>query len=324
MYEMPFIIEQKTVQQPIQYSAPQPTPVPNELEIKVGRTMDFSKLMKGNTPTIVEEDTKKKKPISRKTMPDGTEIISAKKEKDLPMYQSNVPYVDTFTETNLMLRNTIAQTDQLANELKNELDSVRTSKTLKGKYQYVGILADTIGKLLNTKMSAVKEINSVIAKGHDLDLKRYKDLNSIQNAAGRSDEAAVMDMYNSFISMPGLAGMNGVPSMQQVTSPEMINRVGLGGAPSNANFIASPEMLAMTVEKDPNIAPVVMYDRSSGRKWFEVINTMTGEKVNGITPPSPMFIEDLTLDLNSGWARNTNLNTQYRIVPVGNEPKHGY
>ena len=64
-------------------------------------------------------------------------VADEEKSSDLPMCQSNVPYTDTYSNTTNLLYSTIGQIDSLSTELKNDLDNVRNSRTLKKKYDYI-------------------------------------------------------------------------------------------------------------------------------------------------------------------------------------------
>lgn len=260
---------------------------------------------------------------NKKKLSDGSEIILADEspqQDELPMYQSNQSYKETYNETNGLLRNSIGQIDQLQTELKSELDSIRASKTLKKKYDYISMIGSTTASLINTKVSVIKEMNKVITDSHNLDLKRMKDLKVTENQV--DDDKRIMDMYQAFVSTPVGNGAALGPNMTDITLMTGINnmvRADLGPDTYNTysqNISASQNM--MRLEQNPDIKTVVVYDASTGRRWFDVMNIKTGESVPNVNKPDAMFLEDTTLDVRNGVARNTNLDLTYPLIVLNN------
>ena len=162
---------------------------------------------------------------NKKKLSDGSEIILADEtpQQELPMYQSNQSYKETYEETNTLLRGSIGQIDQLQSELKGELDSIRASKTLKKKYDYISMLGSTAASLINTKVSVIKEMNKVITDSHNLDLKRMKELKVTENQV--DDDKRIMDMYQAFVSTPVGNGAALGPNMTDITLMTGINNM---------------------------------------------------------------------------------------------------
>ena len=104
---------------------------------------------------VVEDPPKRKRGRPRKSESNmsntATIVVSSdnKEPTNLPLCETNEPYGRSYDETNNMLRYSIAQIDTISNDVKNELDNVRKSKTLKGKYKYISLLFISVNKLVN-------------------------------------------------------------------------------------------------------------------------------------------------------------------------------
>lgn len=262
---------------------------------------------------------------NKKKLSDGNEIILADESSEsydntLPMYQSNTSYIESYGETNNLLRTSIGQIDQLQSELKGELDNVRASKTLKRKYDYISTLSSTASALISTKVSVIKEMNKVITDSHTLDLKRMKDLKVTENQV--DDDKRIMDMYQAFITTPVGNGPALGPSMNDITLMTGVNnmvRADLGQDSYDTysqNVSATQNM--MRLEQNPDIKTVVVYDASTGRRWFDVMNVRTGDSVPNVNKPDAMFLEDTTIDVRNQIARNTNLDITYPLIVINN------
>lgn len=262
--------------------------------------------------------------VNKKKLSDGSEIILADEsqefQEELPMYQSNISYKETYNETNGLLRNSIGQIDQLQNEVKSELDNVRLSKTLKKKYDYITMLSSTAANLINAKVSVIKEMNKVITDSHNLDLKRMKDLKVTENQV--DDDKRIMDMYQAFVSTPIGSGPALGPSSTDITLMTGINnivRADIGNDTyDNYSNNINPTQNMMRLEQNPDVKTVVVYDASTGRRWFDVMNVSTGESVPNVNKPDAMFLEDTTIDVRNGIARNTNLDLTYPLIVLNN------
>ena len=97
-------------------------------------------------------------------------LPSTNQSNTVSMCQSSEPYIDTFNETNNMLKYSIMQFDVLAGDVKSELDTIRNSKTLKGKYKYIADLCSTASSLVSSTIYDIKEINEVNNNCHKLEL----------------------------------------------------------------------------------------------------------------------------------------------------------
>ena len=132
-------------------------------------------------PITNEQDPPKRKrgrPKKSEQQNNAVEILPNNQQSSntVSLCQTSEPYIDTFSETNDMLKYSIIQLDVLTNDVKNELDNIRNSKTLKGKYKYISELCSTASSLVSSKISAIKEINAVTNNCHKLELQRLKDV----------------------------------------------------------------------------------------------------------------------------------------------------
>ncbi len=236
--------------------------------------------------------------------------------------------IKKYNDNNAMLVNTIGQLDILASELKTDLDEVRSSRTLKRKYDYLSMLSSNIGSTLSTKVQAIKELNNTIKNANDMDYRISKDNKDAD--AGNQDKY-IMDMYNAFISSPvstGAAGMSMLgPNTSQMTLNNVDNIVRVDSNPQAADigyqqFLnnMTPEQNLMRYESNPDVKQVVVYDQSNGNKFFQVMNTRTGEVIPNVPVRDAMFMEDTTIDTRNRIAKNINLNESYPLV-ILNEGK---
>lgn len=286
-------------------------------------TSNKSALPVNYVPVEGEKKPKRGRP-SKKKVVDGQELLTdgsnEEQNTELPMYQSNQPYINTYDETSGMLKNSIYQIDILQSDIKNELDQIRLSKTLKRKYDYMSMLSSTMSALINTKVTAIREMNKTITDCHNLEIKRVKDLKI--DASEQDDDKRIMDMYNAYISTP-VGSYNGPtmynpPSLNDMTllSNNVLSTDMYQGM--NQDYTVNPTVNKMLMLENPNIKTVVVYDQSTGNRYFDVINTQTGESVPGMDRPDPMFLNDTTIDVRNGIARNVNLDQTYPLIIMDN------
>lgn len=259
---------------------------------------------------------KKREKVKTKKMADGNEMVVA---EDLNKTQTNEPYLETYDKTNAMLEDSITEINVMGAELKSDTDAIRASKTLKKKYDYIAALSQTRGTLISTKITAIREMNKSTTDSHNLEMKRSKEFKLEQEG---NDDQRIMDMYNAFITTPmGTNPTHGniVPSSTEITMMNGVNGIMRNNivSPDQQFGELNPVEVSMRAATNPDIKVVVMYDASTGNRWFDAMNTRTGEQIPGYDLPHAMFLEELNLDLNNGIARDTNLNLTYPIVSVG-------
>lgn len=262
---------------------------------------------------------KKKKKTPTKTLSSGEVFIPADDNTQ------EEQYMDSYSETNSMLKNSVVQIDILQNDIKTELDQIKASKTLKKKYDYIGILSSTMSTLIGTKVTAIREMNKTITDCHNLDLKKAKDQSLIKENE-QNDDKTIQDMYNAFISTPvGAAPPMAMPSMTDLTLMAGVpNVVRSDYGDSNASFNNYMSNLSptdnMMLLEGTNAKTVVVYNESDGTRYFDVMDLSTGQSVPNTSKPDPMFMENLTLDVRGGIARDTQLNITYPLIVVGQNP----
>lgn len=280
-------------------------------------------------PVAEKDPPKRKRGRPRKEDPQSTEIVQQNQQpvsnSDPSMCYGSEPYIGTYGETNDMLRYSIMQLDTLANDVKSEIDNIRRAKTLKGKYGYLSDLCSTASSLVSSKISAIKEINSVTSNCHKLELQRVKDMKA-SAVNQQDDDKYITDLYNAYINTP----VGGVPNPAlQYTSANVAGNMGalMGGmnaAPVNEeqnfqNYMnnLSPEQNRMILGNNSNIETVVAYDPNTGEKAFEVIDINTGMSVPNYPRPNAGLLDDTSIDIATGMASNTNIGQSWKVVVLG-------
>lgn len=238
-------------------------------------------------------------------------------------------YHKAYQETDSILKNAIGQTDALISDVATDLNKIREAKAMTNKYRYITDLTSTMSALISTKISAARELNNSISHANDLEYKMQKELKAMEST--KDDNKAIMDMYNAFMSVPvGTYKPQLGPSIQDVTLPKNTNLSTIDIIASRSagdtsidpgyqQYLANmtPEQNRMRYENDPDVQTVVVYDQSSGRKWFDVINVRTGASIPNIAKPDDFLLEDTRPDLANGVARNSNINVTYPLKVVG-------
>ena len=320
--------QQYQANQPQQQPIPQtpPSTIKNE---SLGIKFDYLKSDKAVlpvSPSVVDTSEKKTTKKRKVKEVDGVEVVL----KDGTVVKSNdggtpveaVIYADTYKETTDILKNSIAQIDVVASELKSDIDFIRSAKAMKGKYTYLGNMVGAMSGLLANKISAVREINSSIKNANDAEYRRHKDNRLIETG---DDDKMIMDTYNAFISAPVGAGyqnllppstydmtVNGMQGIVRVDDPKAT------GDPGYDNYISNltPEQNAMIQEHNPNVKQAVVYDKATGKKYFEWMDMTSHKPVPNMPQPTGILMEDMTLDIRNGVARNVNINRSFPLIVI--------
>lgn len=301
-----------------------------------GIKIDFASYISETAPpsqSLTSPPAKKRgRPPKAKTPESGTILLANQDQQELSMLQSNAPYLQSYGETNMLLRGSIGDIDRLNSIVGTELSNVVESKTLRKKYDYVSELSSTSANLISTKIRTIAEMNKIITDSHNLDLRRMKELNMSKATEDANDDKRMMDMYAAFINTPvGSYGMAGpqFPSMQDMTMPTgLVRSVDItGDAGSKAVFdpgyeqwkqTMTPETARMILEKkNPNVQTVVVYDQTTNNKYFDAIDKSTGQSVPGYPLPDPYLLVDTYPNINNGTARNSNIDAVYPLVLTG-------
>ena len=287
-------------------------------------TDGFDELMQHPTTLEVPNAEPPKKKRGRPKKSEKREIYKGKSDRDLSMMESKTPYISTYEGTSKQLRDTINGIDMMAAQIQSDLQAVRSSRTLKKKYDYICELSSTIGTLVSNRISAIRELNNSITNAHKLDMSRSKTVKELTD--GANDDKTVMDMYNAFVNAP-MGNMNTLPAGFNVPA-HILN--GGGGIPVTPqgftedqmyeSFVnnPSPEMSAIAMERNPNIKIVVVYNQETQDKYFDVVDVTTGQSVPGIERPSEKLLNHMDINIREGIARNLDANLMYDLVLVGN------
>ncbi len=283
-------------------------------------------------PTGNSTKTEKKR-RKRTTKKDSGEIIRAENSETVSGQVEDTPTIYSYTNTTNMLHETIGQIDTVNAELMKEFDTVRHARTLKNKYNTLNGLSENIGSLLSNRIAAIKEINSTISKSNDMDYKRNKDKAAAQ--ASVDDDQYIANLYKSFLQNPQANPT--LPQMPQI-DPSIfgsgIVRADIGGSVSPGqnvdtsylNYLSNlnPEQNLMRYEDNPNVKQVVVFDAATGNKFFQMMDMSTGQVIPNVPVYDEMFMEDTTLDLQKGIAKNINLNETFPIVQINNDVTSQY
>lgn len=267
----------------------------------------------------------------------------------------DLPTINTYFETASMIKQSMDQIDTVMVDIKKELDDVRRSRTLKSKYNVMVGLAGNLSDLMNARISAIKELNNCISKSNDMDYKRQKDRKEAMMGSNSGDELAVMNLYRSIVSDPNITlgqagqkipdymirqmqqqmngGQNGVASVSGIVRSPESNPVNSNSMPFDPmqdqgyiNYMANmpPAMNALLMEQNPDVKEVVVFDASTGAKWFQVMNTKTNQVIPNMQVTDQMFMEDTTLNIKNRTAQNINLGKVYPLVVINDNVTSKY
>lgn len=268
----------------------------------------------GNKQEVYKPETNDNNTSTSKKSRKSTTVNMTKSKKD-------ESYYDKYAKTNALLDQTIYEIDDLNSAVKNELKLVTASKTLKKKYEYISELAGTSGSLLSTKVTAIRELNKSITDSVNLEIKMAREKNNEEE----SDDKRIMDMYNAFINTPigaysapvappsnvdMVLGNSGIPITPMAPTGE-VQTDDLGYNQYMNNL--SPEQRKIQLEKE-NIKTCVVFDPDTGHRYFDNINLDTNQAVPGLPLPEAQFLDELNINMNTGVARNTNLNITYPVI----------
>lgn len=274
----------------------------------------------------IESAAKKKSTRKKKVGNEEMVPVEDEQSQELNMLQSNRPYIETFEETNNIVRGVIVQADMLYSALQSDLEYVRASKTLKSKYQVIPQFTASMASTLSTKLSAAKEMNKTIHDCHNLDMKRVKEL-KLNDRADQDDTKYVSDMYSAFISLGPQSNIPLGPSPTDISLMGVNNivRVGTEDEEGYNQYInnLSPSQNAMRFENTA-VKTAVMYEQATGRRWFTNVDLDTGQEVPNLPVPDAMFLDDTILDIHNGVARNTNLDKTYPLIVIQDNTLNQY
>lgn len=275
--------------------------------------VDFSAFTKKGGTTFTDDADKKSRKKKMSVAYQG-EVLPprAVEEKN----NGDGGYQNSFAKTNAMLEGAIAQTDQLSAEVKEDIDTIRASKTLKNKYTYITNLTASSASLISTKIAAIKEINSTISQSHKLELDRMKAIRDSEKE--QNDDSRMMDLYKAFVNTPvGTYASPNIPTIADMTmAPEAngIAAVQMGDLPPSQ---LTPEQARMRMENNPNIMTVVKFNQTTGQRYFDVIDRTNGASIPNYPRPDAFLLDNTVIDVHAMSARNKNLDTVWPLVMIG-------
>lgn len=295
--------------------------IPNSTKDMFGIDFSFFQTDKAKITSADDGVTNADKPKRKYTKKekDGSITVAEVLESNSPVKSQ---YDAAFEDTNVELRKAIAQTDILINEIKEDIDKIRASSTIKNKYTYTTNLTTSQSNLIATKIQAIRELNNSKTTALKMELDRQKLFK--EDASKQDDNMRIMDLYNAFVNAPvGTYNPNPMPSMIDLTASAT------GGAGGDIKFtgvdidtddpkMLSQQQIAMRASEDRNLKTIVRYNAETGVRMFDVINAQTGESVAGIERPDSFLLQDTTLDIQNRIAKNRNIGANWDLIIEGN------
>ena len=230
-----------------------------------------------------------------------------------------------------LIAGVLAQTEQLYQSVEDQLKMFKDNKSYGGKSRNLTMaeLQNTQVSIINTKLAAIREMNNVRNKINDLSMKHDQ---MMKDTGEENSDKSVMESYYALINAPRY----GLPTFSQPLHPASINTgVNLSGniVPTSPIITAtageivqntptpiqnlSPTQQRMIMEKNPNVKTVVVYNQTTGNKWFDVIDVTTGNSVPNIARPAEFLLDDMVPDFRNGIATNSNANMSFPLVLQG-------
>ena len=272
-------------------------------------------------------DSEKKKLPRTKKESGNNNIIRASDNNTLTGTVEEIPTAYSYYETTGMLRDTLGQIDSLNNELMQEFESVKNSRTMKNKYNVLVGLSENVGSLISNRISVIKEINASISKSNDLDYKKLKDNKAA--AATMDDDKYIADLYKSFITNPqAQIQMQQMPMMDTsmygstgIVRADVNNNGGIFNNTvdnSYTNYIANatPEQRLMMYEGNNNIKQCMVYDASTGARAFQYFDTSTMQPIPNMPVYSDILLDEFNIDLNNKIAKSSTMKEQMPLVVI--------
>ena len=267
-----------------------------------------------SAPATTKKTSKKKKKEETET----TSIVPVIPETSMSYIQQNIPYATAYQDTNKQLDESIMQLNALGGEVVTELQAVRSSKTLRNKYNIINDMTMTATTIINAKISAIKEKNKTINDINHLELARLKELKTKTNE--EDDNVRIANMYDAFINTPIGVGPSMLgPSVQDIVIPSgnpTLSHVPIGDDQAMWEQSLNPAENRMVLEARGSIETVVMYDDTTGNRWFEVLDKNTHQPVPNVEKPDASYIYELDINIRGGFAKDSNRNTTYPLIVV--------
>ena len=250
-----------------------------------------------------------------------TDLVPAQTQMPMPQtsmsyIQENIPYQMAYNETNNQLDEAIQQLNVLSGETMGDIQMVRASRTLKNKYGIINDMTENAVGIINAKIAAIREKNKTIGDINNLEIRRIKEL-KLQSSA-EDDNTRIANMYNAFIHTPIGAGPALGPSMMETSmmGGSMIPRMDLGWDQVAWENSLDPAGRRMVLEAQGKIETVLVYDESSGNRYFSVVDKVTRQPIPGIEVPSQESAYSVDINLRAGTAHDRDRNTVYPLLVI--------
>ena len=283
-------------------------------------------------------DNKKRGPGRPRTQDRGlypsntyTDIVTDDKEslkRKKNSYESQVE--KSYYPQAQLIAGVLTQAENLYNDINEQLNFYKTNKSAGGKTRALTIaeLQNTQVSIINTKLAAIREINNVRHKINDLSIKHEQ---MMKGMGEENSDKAITDSYYALINAPRY----GLPTFTQPLHPASINTgVNLQGGvipsapivtavanesptPPPINTNLNPVQQRMIMEKNPNIKTVVVYNQSTGDKYFDVVDVSKGVSIPNVERPAKFLLDDMVPDFRNGVATNSNANMSFPLVLQG-------
>ena len=286
-----------------------------------------------DVPEVTPKQTTRRKSNTNNNAINTTGLVTVENNNNKG-YSATEPYMNKYMETNTLLKTAITQIDIGLGEMQEDMTMLRNNKTMRNKYQSMSMIQKNMGDYLGNKINAIKELNNIISKCNDLELRRAKELKEIEN---QDDDKRIMDLYNAMISMPvgGQVGMMGGfstplgPSTFEMTyagnpnspTPNVVTSIDgqSQGDIGYANYLRNktPAQNMMSIDTNPNIQQVVVHNSDTGQSYFEIMDMSTMKPVPNTDKYDNSFLEDTHMDFVNNVATNVNIGESYPIVQIG-------
>ena len=278
-----------------------------------------------NTPETTNDVPKQKKVVKKKQAEDVPAVVGPAfptPQSSMSYIQENIPYAMAYQETNQQLDESITQLNILGGELMQELQSVRASKTLRNKYNYINDMTTTCTSIISAKLAAIKEKNKTINDVSHLELSRLKELKSQANA--EDDNTRIASMYDAFINTPISMGRGVLapPMQDMMMADSAIPQAALGSTMSEQaawEQSLDPAQNRMILEAKGAVETIVVYDNATGNRWFDIVDKVTRQSVPNVERPDNSYIYDIDINVRGGFAKDSMRNKIYPLLVLNAE-----
>lgn len=276
--------------------------------------------------TMKDPIAETKKRTRKKKLSTGEQITGRVDKEPVPLIKTEVPYITSYQKTQEMLEDTIKELDLASQEIRDDIKSIRDSKTMKSKYTYLANMQSARATLLGQRITAIREMNNSISKAHDFDAKRDKEYRA-QRMNEQDDVSAIEKIYDAFVNTPVGRAENGklINPLQvntqnlTLSNPGMLtSMIGLPDPQQQLNSFVNnmtEEQAMMFVEDNPAIEEVIIYNPTNGAMQFSYYDKNLNQPVTMVRAKDiSMFIDGINMDFDTLSAYSKDLGESYRII----------